>query len=107
MRHEPLGKTNGDPAQNNTIELKKFKVSMIHVCHNLPEENHHEKSQFGLKFERKPTQDEIRNTILEIKKVWKIHGNKPSLKNKKGTSRHTSPDVPKLSAALLSSDADE
>ena len=107
MRHEPLGKTNGDPAQNNSIELKKFKVSMIHVCHNLPEENHHEKSQFGLKFERKPTQDEIRNTILEIKKVWKIHGNKPSLKNKKGTSRHTSPDVPKLSAALLSSDADE
>ena len=55
MRHEPLGKTYGDPAQNNIIELKKFKVSMVHVCHNLPEENHHEKSEFGLTFERKLT----------------------------------------------------
>ena len=40
---------------------------MEHVCHNLPEENHHEKSEFGLTLERKPTQDEIRNKILEIK----------------------------------------
>ena len=107
-RHELLGGENGNPAQHcEDNEFEKFKVSMVHMCHELPQRDRNEQSQYGLKFERNPTQQEIRNTILEIKKVWKIHGNKPALKNKKGTSRHTSLDVPKLSAALLSSDADQ
>ena len=110
-RHELLGGKNGNSAlisqHSEDNEFEKFKISMVHMCHDLPQRNINEQSQYGLKFERNPTQQEIRNTILEIKKVWKIHGNKPALKNKKGTSRHTSPDIPKLSAALLSSDADQ